>query len=269
MKSTKEIVYAAWKKCIAVPAFNIPYLPVMAPVIQAAVDNDAFCLIEVARLEWTKFEAKGLKEVYDEYVRNRDERYVRLHLDHIPVVDEDFQKVDYMSIIREAVDMGYQSVMIDGSRLDFAENVGATKEVVSAAHDAAVPCEAELGAVLGHEEGPLPSFEEIFLSGKGFTKPDEAKRFVQDTGCDWLSVAIGNVHGAVSEALRNQKKVEARLNLNHLELLQQAAGIPLVLHGGSGVKQYYILEGVKRGITKINVGTEIRQAYEAELTETG
>lgn len=268
MRSTGEIMRTAWKKHISVPAFNIPYLPVMAPVIQSAVDNDAFCLIEVARLEWLKFQAKGMKEIRDEYIRNRDEHYVRLHLDHIPVVDEDHKDVDFISIIRDAIDLGYQSVMVDGSRLAFADNVTATRQVVRMAHEASIPCEAELGSVLGHEDGEPPSFEEIFKSGRGFTLPEEAKRFAEETECDWLSVAVGNVHGAISEALRNQKKVEARLNLNHLEKLQEAAGIPLVLHGGSGVKQYYIAEGVKRGLTKINVGTEIRQTYESELTET-
>jgi fructose/tagatose bisphosphate aldolase len=91
---------------------------------------------------------------------------------------------------------------------------------------------------------------------------------VQETDCDWLSVAIGNVHGAVSGALKDKKKVEARLNLDHLELLHQATGIPLVLHGGSGVKQEYLLAAIKKGIAKVNVGTEIRQAYESTLRES-
>ena len=66
------------------------------------------------------------------------------------------------------------------------------------AHAADVPVEAELGAVLGHEAGPLPPYEELFASGLGFTDPAEAKRFVEETGCDWLSVAIGNIHGAIA-----------------------------------------------------------------------
>ena len=268
MKSTKEIVHSAWKQGIPVPAFNVPYLPVMAPVVQAAVDQDAFCLVEVARLEWTKFQAKGMKEIRDEFLRNRDEEHVRLHLDHIPVIDEDFERVDYVGIIKEAIDLGFESVMVDGSRLSLEENIRCTQEVARVAHEANIPCEAELGSVLGHEDGPLPSYEEIFQSGKGFTDEGEARRFVEETECDWLSIAVGNIHGAVSVALRDQKKAEARLNLNHLEILQKATGVPLVLHGGSGIKQYYVLEAVKRGITKINVGTEIRQTYEATLKET-
>jgi fructose-bisphosphate aldolase class II len=84
-----------------------------------------------------------------------------------------------------------------------------------------------------------------------------------------LSVAIGNVHGAVSGALRDRKKVAARLNLDHLDTLRQATGIPLVLHGGSGVQREYLLAAIKKGIAKVNVGTEIRQAYEAALRGSG
>jgi fructose/tagatose bisphosphate aldolase len=113
-----------------------------------------------------------------------------------------------------------------------------------------------------------PNVEELFESGMGFTDVEEAKRFVQQTNCDWLSVAIGSIHGAVSGALKDKKKVAARLNLDHLEKLHQATGIPLVLHGGSGVKQEYLLAAIKQGITKVNVGTEIRQTYEQTLRET-
>ena len=88
---------------------------------------------------------------------------------------------------------------------------------------------------------------------------------MEESKCDFLSVAIGNIHGAVSESLRGQKKPEARLKIDHLQKLHEVTGIPLVLHGGSGVQQNYVLEASKHGITKVNVGTEIRQAYEAAL----
>ena len=190
---------------------------------------------------------------------------MRLHLDHVPVVDEDGQRIDYLSIIQLAIDLGYHSVMVDGSRLSLEENIAATKKVAALAHQAGIPCEAELGAVLGHEAGPLPPYDELFASGKGFTKVDEARRFVAETGCDWLSVAIGNIHGAISEGFKDQKKIAACLNLEHLESLFQTTGVPLVLHGGSGIPREYVLAAFKKGIAKINIGTEIRQVYEATL----
>jgi fructose/tagatose bisphosphate aldolase len=131
-----------------------------------------------------------------------------------------------------------------------------------------MPCEAELGAILGHESGPLPPYDELFASGKGFTKVDEGRHFVDETGCDWLSVAVGNIHGPISAGLKDKKKVAARLDLDHLRSLAQAVSIPLVLHGGSGIPQEYVLESFKMGIAKINIGTEIRQAYELALRST-
>lgn len=269
MLNTSDIVYNASKAGVAIPAFNVPYLPMVEPVIRAVVDQGSFALIEVARLEWTKFEAQSPAAVMAEFRKWDDANHVRIHLDHIPVIDEDDQRVDYLPIIREAIALGYQSVMVDGSRLDLAENIKATRQVVDLAHEAGIPCEAELGAVLGHEAGPAPPYEELYQSGLGFTDVAEAERFVRETHCDWLSVATGNVHGAVSGALKDKKKVEARLNLDHLEKLRQATGIPLVLHGGSGVKREYLLAAIKRGIAKVNIGTEIRQAYESALGKSG
>jgi ketose-bisphosphate aldolase len=269
MQNTAEIISNASKAGIVVPAFNVPYLPMVEPVVRAVVDQDCFALIETARLEWIKFEAQGPAAVMEEFEKWNDPDYVRIHLDHVPVIDEDNLAVDYLSVIQEAIELGYQSVMVDGSRLDLEGNIAATGQVAGVARRAGIPCEAELGAVLGHEAGPLPPYEELFESGRGFTDVGEAERFVQETGCAWLSVAIGNIHGAVSGALKDRKKVEAKLNLDHLERLRQATGVPLVLHGGSGVKREYLLAAIKKGIAKVNIGTEIRQAYESALRESG
>lgn len=265
MPELKVIVQNASKAGVALPAFNIPYLPMLEPVVQAVVDQNSFALIETARLEWLKFEAGGPEAVAREFFRWQNPEHVRLHLDHVPVIDEDGQRVDYLAIIQQAICLGYHSVMVDGSRLPLDENIAATFQVAAMAHQAGIPCEAELGAVLGHEAGPLPPYDELFASGKGFTKVDEARRFVAETGCDWLSVAIGNIHGAISAGYKDQKKIAARLNLDHLESLFQATSVPIVLHGGSGIPREYVLASFKKGITKINIGTEIRQAYKSNL----
>ncbi|MCE5340877.1 MAG: class II fructose-bisphosphate aldolase [Planctomycetaceae bacterium] len=268
IQTVKGIMCAARKSHIVVPSFNIPYLPMMEPVVRALRDTQCFGLIAVARLEWEKFEAGSLRAIYNEYQKCKDEKYTRLHLDHVPVIDEDNQLVDYFKIISEAVDMGYESVMVDGSRLSLAENIAATRKVADMAHKAGIPVEGELGAVMGHEAGPICPYEELFASGKGFTSPAEAKRFVDETNVDWLSVAIGNIHGAISSAKKDTKKVEARLNIEHLKAISQAAVVPLVIHGGSGIKKAYIIESIRQGIAKINIGTAIRQSYEAARKES-
>jgi fructose-bisphosphate aldolase class II len=266
--SIAAIMRRAAANALAVPAFNIPYLPMVQPVVQAIVDQDCFALLAVARLEWMKFESRSPAAVMAEFTRWARPGCVALHLDHVPVIDEDGLLVDYAAVIRDAIALGYTSVMVDGSRLPLQENIAATRLIVQLAHQAGIACEAELGAVLGHEDGPLPPYEELFASGRGFTSVDDARLFVADTGCDWLSVAIGNVHGAIAAATKDRAKVQARLNLARLEQLRDATGIPLVLHGGSGIKQEDLLAAIGKGIAKINIGTEIRQPYERALRET-
>lgn len=251
-----------------IPAFNIPYLPMMEPVVAALRASRVFGLIAVARLEWIKFESRSLQAVYDEYQRVKDDRFTRLHLDHVPVIDEDNLRVDYESVIREAIGLGYGSVMVDGSRLSFEDNIDATRRITRIAHAAGIPVEGELGAVMGHESGPLPPYEELFASGQGFTSPEAARQFVAETGVDWLSVAVGNVHGAIAASVRSGKKVEARLNLDQLQRIYEAAQVPLVLHGGTGIRREYIQGAFRRGIAKINIATAIRQPYEANLTRS-
>lgn len=266
MKSTpdsiNEIVHRAWKKGIVIPGFNIPYLPMMEPVIRALHDTDSFGLIMVARLEWVKFRSGSMKAIRNEYEKLKDARFTRLHLDHVPVIDEDNLLTNYEQIIAEAIDLGYDSVMIDGSRLSLEDNISSTRKIVDLAHAAGVPVEAELGAVMGHEAGPLPPYEELFATGKGFTSPEEALKFVQETQTDWLSIAIGNVHGAISAAARTEKKIEARLAILHLEKINNTVHIPLVLHGGTGIAKKYLMQSFKQGIAKINIATAIRQPYE-------
>lgn len=265
---TGEIVKRAWQTGTVVPGFNIPYLPMMEPVVRALRDCNSFGLIMVARLEWEKFESKSLRAIRDEYEKVNDEKHTRLHLDHVPVIDEDDLRVNFEAIIAEALELGYKSVMVDGSRLSLAENIACTKKLVTLAHRYGIPVEAELGAVMGHEAGPLPPYEELFASKKGFTSPDEAKRFVDESGCDWLSVAIGNIHGAISAAGKQQEKPKARIDLEHLALLNKAANVPLVLHGGTGIAPDYVQQGIKLGIAKINVATAIRQPYEKLMSES-
>ncbi|MDR2371419.1 MAG: class II fructose-bisphosphate aldolase [Treponema sp.] len=263
--NAKDAVLSARKNETVVPAFNIPYLPMVEPVASAVADEKIIAIIHVARVEWEKFSAGSLEDVAKEYFKYEKPGLTLLGLDHVPVVDEDGKRVDYMPILRRAVDAGYQSVMLDGSRLSLEENIAATAEAADLAHGSGLACEGELGAVMGHESGPIKPYEEIFSSRLGFTDLDEAKRFARESRCDWMSVAVGNIHGAVAEATRRQKKPEARLDVDHIAALYKAAGIPLVLHGGSGIQIGYIKKGIQAGIAKINIGTEIRQAYENSL----
>lgn len=266
--TSRELVRRAWQAGTAIPSFNIPYLPMMAPVIRALQDTDTLGQVTTARVEWKNFQAGGIRAVWEEYQRVADPRVVRLHLDHIPVIDEEDQRVDYLALLGEALELGYDSVMVDASRLALAENIAATREVVELAARPGAAVEGELGAVLGHEAGPLPPYEELFASGRGFTDPAEARRFVAETGVDWLSVAVGNIHGAVVGAAKSARKVQARLNLDHLAALREATGVPLVLHGGTGIQPADVQAGIRLGLAKINIATALRQPYEALMGQS-
>ena len=264
----KIIVRKALENGLVVPAFNIPHPPMLKAIAQAVKDENSVAMIQVARLEWEKFESESLENIANEYAKYAVPGHTLLHLDHVPVIDEDHMEVDYIPIIKRAIAAGYQSVMVDASRLDLEGNIAATKAVADIAHAAGIPVEAELGAVMGHEtsQQSIP-YEEIFARKMGFTKVDEALKFVQESGCDWLSVAVGSVHGAIAANLLDQKKPSAKLDVEHIAALRDALNIPLVLHGGSGIENEYIIGGIKAGIAKINVGTELRQPYEKAMRE--
>jgi ketose-bisphosphate aldolase len=265
MSDAKELMEKARAARLVVPAFNIPYLPMMGTIVEVLREREAFALIAVARLEWIKFESGSQKAIADEYRRVGDRTCTRLHQDHVPAIDEDGLAVDWRTDIRTALDLGYDSVMIDASRLPFEENIEVTAEVCRMAHAAGVPVEAELGSVLGHEAEPTLSYEEIFAARHGFTDPEEAGEFVERTGVDWLSVAVGSVHGSINPATKGQEKIAARIDVDHLAAIEAKTGIPLVLHGGSAIPVSYLKASFQRGIAKLNIAADLRKPYEAAV----
>ena len=267
----KGIMNKASKRRILIPAFNVPYLPLIKPIVDALERCNTFALIQVSRPDVEKLKAKSLEAVLKEYQRIVDNKeMIGLHLDHIPVIDEDGLQVSWKKLIQKAIDLGFDSVMIDGSRLSLEENIVITTEVVSMAHPYNIPVEAALGMVFAQGEGSVSSYEELFRTKKGFTGIEDAKTFVKNTEVDWLSISCGNIHGAISGPEKNKTKVVARLDIKHIAQLKEATNhIPLVLHGGSGIKKESLLAAIRNGITKLNVNTEIRQVYERGLAEGG
>jgi len=159
-----------------------------------------------------------------------------LHLDHATALDE----------IRRAVDVGFSSVMIDGSRLPFEDNAALTKAAVDIAHPRGVDVEGELGHVGGMDLEDTQHVESVL------TEADEVERFVAETGVDALAVSIGTGHG-VYRAL-------PVLNIERLKELNAVSPVPLVIHGGSGTPDAQIREAVLNGISKVNVFADERLA---------
>jgi len=161
---------------------------------------------------------------------------VVLHLDH----------ADNLDLVRAAVERGFTSVMIDGSALEFAENVRLTRAAVELAAARGVSVEAELGHVGGSDLECTVHRESVL------TEPDEVARFVRETGVDALAVSIGTSHG-VYRSLPN-------LNIERLRDLDAASPVPLVLHGGSGTPDDQIRNAVRHGISKLNIYADLRIA---------
>ncbi len=163
-----------------------------------------------------------------------------LHLDHGDSID----------LVQRCLDVGFDSVMIDGSEKPFVENINLTRKVVELAKPYGAMVEAELGYVpkLGQDDNKL-----------GFTEPDEAKKFVRETKTDALAVAIGSAHGFYKQT--------PKLDLERLKQIREAVDIPLVLHGGSGIPAEQLKAAIKNGISKINVATETKNAFMKSLAE--
>ena len=263
--NVKEYMKKAYAKGILIPAFNAAYHEMVQPICETLKRLKTYGLCEISRPDIEKFGIDSFSKAAEYYLKYADSEYMSLHQDHVPVIDEDGLEVNYKTLIQEALDSGYQSVMIDASRIPLEDNIRITAEIVEIAHKKGVPVEAELGAVLGHESGPPPSYEELFSTGKGFTRPEDARKHVKESGVDWLSVAVGNVHGAITGSYKDEDKVEARLDINHFKKLKKATGIPLVLHGGSGINRDNIMEAVQNGLSKLNIGTDLRHAYERSI----
>ena len=162
---------------------------------------------------------------------------VGVHLDHC----KDPAEID------ACLELGYSSVMIDGSHLEFEQNVALTRAVVERAHAAGAWVEAELGALAGDEDSSGD------VEAGAMTDPDQAAEFATRTGVDALAVAVGNVHGFTP--------VPVRLDLERLRAIAAATPVPLVLHGASGLPEEDLLGAVAAGVVKVNINAELRRAH--------
>lgn len=270
--TTTEMFKKAYEGKYAIGAFNVNNMEIIQGIIEAANENNAPVILQVsagarkyanpvyltklveAAIECNKLSGKDIP--------------IALHLDHGP----DFETC------KACIDSGFTSVMIDGSKYDFEENVELTKKVVEYAHARGVVVEAELGKLAGVEDDVNVSEADAM-----YTNPDEAVEFVKRTGCDSLAIAIGTSHGAY------KFKGDAKLRFDILEeISNKLPGFPIVLHGASSVPQEFVkmcneyggnIPGAKgvpeemlrkaatMAVCKINIDSDIRLAMTANIRE--
>jgi len=263
--TNKDLLLAAKREAYAVGAFNIQNLESFLAVVEAAAEEKSPVIVAVTP---GAIKYAGLNYLA-ELVRIAAESSpvpMSLHLDH----GEDIETVS------KCLEVGFTSVMIDGSHLKFEENVALTKRVVDLAHHKGVSVEGELGRLAGVEEKTVEEREAVL------TDPEDAEKFVRLTGVDALAVSIGTSHGAY------KFKGEPKLDFERLKLIRERVDVPLVLHGASsvpawiiekaakygaqlagakGIPEEHIKKAISLGITKINIDTDLRLAFTATVRE--
>ena len=238
--TTKEILIKAQQGHYAVGAFNVENMEMVQAVVAAAEEQNAPVIMQTTP---STIKYGGLDYFYANAKAAADAAKVpvALHLDH----GESFE------LAENALKAGYSSVMIDGSKLPFEDNIAVTKRVVEIAKD--IPVEAELGKLGGKED-------DLVNTGDSYTDVNEAVEFVKRTGISSLAVSIGTAHGIY--------KGTPKLDVNRLSEIRAVVDIPLVLHGASGLTTEAVKDCIRRGICKVNFATELRIAFSDAVKKT-
>ncbi|MCL6636226.1 MAG: class II fructose-1,6-bisphosphate aldolase, partial [Peptococcaceae bacterium] len=239
--TVSELLKQAEAGGYAVGAFNCNNMEIVQAIIAAAEAERAPVIMQASQ---GAIKYAGIDYIVSmaRLAAERASVPAALHLDH----GTSFGQV--MQCIRA----GFTSVMIDGSKLPLAENMALTRRVVDVARAVGVSVEAELGKIGGTEDDIHVSEREAF-----FTDPEEAGLFVRETGVDALAVAIGTAHG--------QYRGKPELDFPRLEKIRSTVQIPIVLHGSSGVPDDDIREAIRLGVRKVNIDTNIREAFTAAV----
>lgn len=252
MLSLRETIEDARARGVAVGHFNISDLAALNAIVDAARELSLPVIIGVSEGER---EFMGLRRIAAviRSIREMEGVPIFLNADHT----YSFEKV------KEAVDAGCDSVIFDGAKLLFEENVRIAKQCVAyaALKNPAVLVEGELGFI-GTSSKLLDEIPEgVAITPEFMTKPEEALKFVRETGVHMLAPAVGNIHGMLKNA-QNPK-----LNIERIGEIREAAGVPLVLHGGSGIADEDFRLAIKAGISIVHINTEIRLAWRKGLEE--
>lgn len=246
MKTLREYIEDAKQRKVAIGHFNISDLAGLKGIFEAARELDLPVLIGVSEGER---EAVGTKNAAD-LVRNLREQHkypIFINADHT----HSFEK------IQEAVNAGFDAVLFDAGKLSLEENIEKTKEVVAwvRATRPEVLIEAELGYIGSSSTIMTDIPEGAAVNKEDLTDPEVAARFVRETGVDLLAPAVGNLHGMFKNAPNPD------LDIDRIAALRDTAGVPMVLHGGSGIKDSDFIAAIQNGISIVHINTEIRLAW--------
>jgi fructose-bisphosphate aldolase, class II len=239
--TSKEMLIDAQKNNYAVGAFNANNMEIVQAIIETAEEERSPVIVQASQ---GAIKYAGLDMIVS-MVKTLAENAtipVVLHLDH---------GTDYYQNIL-CLRAGFTSLMFDGSKLPFDENVAMARKVVEMAHVCNVPVEAEIGQIGKMDASDEPGVARERIK-EFMADPEEAARFVKMTEIDSLAAAVGTIHGC--------KEQIAQLDIPRIEKIRDLTGVPLVLHGASGASDEEIRKGIAAGISKINIDTRIRMAF--------
>ena len=237
----RPVVEQARARGRAVIGANVSTIQMLRGVVQAAESAQRPLLIQFNRSGLSLIGGVDVAHLIAKSIADESQAEIALHLDHADTLDE----------LTTAINAGFGSVMIDGSTLSVDRHVTLAQSAKGLTTWSRLPLEAELGHVAGDEAG-------VTIGEASWTDPDQAARFVESTGVDWLAVAVGNTHG---------RPAAGGLQVDRLRAIRDAVSIPLVLHGASGLTNDELGVAVELGVAKINVGTALHQAAAAGLNE--
>lgn len=238
----KKLLEVAEKANFAIPAFNISDWAMFQGIMAICEEKKSPVIIAIHPDE--------LKHLGEDIMPGIIQR---CHKSSIPTTVHFDHGTTYEQCIW-AIQSGFTSIMIDGSMLPFEENKAVTKKVALAAHAVGISVEGELGTI-----GQNDSYGEVGAAEIIYTNPQDAIEFIKETGVDSLAVAIGTSHGLYPAGLTPKLKIDLLQEIN--KVIKE----PLVLHGGSGNPDSEIAEGVKNGINKINISSDIKVTYQDEM----
>ena len=264
--TTKEMFEKSMKEKFAIGAFNVNNMEIIQAIVDSAAKEKSPVILQASSSAIKYARIGYLMKMVEAAVEEHPNVPIAIHLDHGPDLET----------CKMCIDNGFTSVMFDGSKYDFEENIRLTKEVVEYAHSHGVVVEAELGKLAGIEDDVNVSSSDAM-----YTDPDQAEEFVRRTGCDSLAIAIGTSHGAY------KFKGEAKLRFDILQKIKEKIpNTPIVLHGASTVIPELVeqcntyganIPGAKgvpdeilhtasiSGVSKINVDTDLRLAMTAGI----
>ncbi|KKR79856.1 MAG: Ketose-bisphosphate aldolase, class-II [Candidatus Nomurabacteria bacterium GW2011_GWA2_40_9] len=245
MKTLRQYIKEANEKGVAIGHFNISNLEALHGIYNAAKKLNLPVIIGLSEGE-EKFLGREEAVALVHTIRERDDYPIFLNADHHASFNS----------VKACIDAGFDAVIIDAAKLPYEENVAVTKQCVEYAHKVMkntgrdILVEAEMGYI-----GSGSDMKDSIPEGAGIlTNPDEAKKFVEETGIDLLAPSVGSIHGLI-------KSGKPHINAELVKEIRKTVGIPLVLHGGSGLRDEDFVNAIKAGISIVHINSEIRLAY--------